>query len=371
MPMMVPNQNSISFGPVNYASRETFEKPYISKGPEQRIPLPYHLENGEVVFSLYYPNAREVTIRRLEGDLQLTPCNDLWIGTMRLNGSFASVQVLVDGNEVLSPTLPIGYSCNLPFNYVEVPSHLLYEIQDVPHGSICQEFIHNSVTGLWERIQLYLPAEYHQSPERDYPVLYLQHGYGENETVWVTQGKLNFLLDNLIAQQKAVPMIVVMCCGMMVSQDGTHSAYDRFDRFLLHDVIPHVKARYRIRSDRESNAMAGLSMGSIQTSRTVLLNPEMFKYMGLFSGFFADILSGNSDHLAPQWISRFKEAGIHFYRAIGAEDPYYADFEADSCFIAENNISCDTFIFSGGHEWNVWRKCLEEFVQYIFTGDFK
>lgn len=369
MSVTMENQNSISFGPINYASRDVLEKPYISKTQMQRIPLSYHVENKEIVFSLYYPNAKEVVIRWVNGELHLKQCNDAWTGSVPAEGDIFSVQVIVDGNEVLSPTLPIGFSCNMPFNYVDIPADPMYCIQDVPHGSICQEFVRNSVTGQWERIQIYLPAEYHTSQDKDYPVLYLQHGYGENESVWITQGKLNFLLDNLIAENKAVPMIVVMCCGMMVTADGSRSEYHLFDRFLLQDVIPYLTSRFRIRKDREYCAMAGLSMGSIQTSRTVLSHPDRFAFMGLFSGFLSDILSGHSEYLSPVQIAKFKAMGVYLYRAIGTEDIYFSDFENDSRFLAENGMACDTRFFSGRHEWSVWRKCIAEFVLCIFKNE--
>lgn len=360
--------DSVSFGPIRFASKDTLAPPCKGKTEESRMPIPFRVqEDGSITFSLYYPNAKEVTLRFVQDSVTLTAGgNGIWTGRAEHLSGFQAVQVLVDNNEVLSPLLPIGFAGNLPYNFVDIPSDGSRAVREIPHGSICQEFVKNSVTGLWERVQVYLPPQYHSEPHQQFPVLYLQHGYGENETVWLNQGKINFLLDNLIAEGKVRPFAVVMCCGMMVSEDGSRTDYDRFHHFLLGDVMPLFEKQYRIGKSRENRAMAGLSMGSIQTSRTAVLHPDQFHSIGLFSGFFRDILGDDLRYLSTEKLSAFRSANVRFFRAMGTEDPYFSAFEADDKLLDEYAIPCFRRTYAGTHEWNVWRKCIEDFSQYEF-----
>ena len=177
----------------------------------------------------------------------------------------------------------------------EVSGDDFYQIKDVPHGSVRREYFYSSVTGEWESCTVYTPAAYEEETDKTFPVLYLQHGHGENETGWTTAGKLQFILDNLIAEGKAVPFAVVMCNGMVqtVTEDGRRIVdFMLLEPQLLTDVIPFVEKKFRIGGSRERRAMAGLSMGSLQTSIIGFTHPEYFCALGVFSGFVTDMMQG-------------------------------------------------------------------------------
>lgn len=247
-----------------------------------------------------------------------------------------------------------------------------YQCKDVPHGSVSHEFFRSSVTGRTETCLVYLPAEYAAHPEKAYPVLYLQHGYGENETCWTMQGHVNFILDNEIAAGTAVPMIVVMCNGMLqLPGDGgrswRHADPACMEDFLLHDVIPFVEGRFRCLTDRDHRAMAGLSMGSFQTCWTTFRHLDLFSYAGLFSGFMRSPRTGEGAHLGVlDDAGAFHRALKVFFRAMGDKDPFFDAFRQDSEICREKNIRCIEKIYDGYHLWKVWRECVRDFLPLLF-----
>ncbi len=193
--------------------------------------------------------------------------------------------------------------------------------------------------------------------DKRYPVLYLQHGHGENETTWVTQGRMNFIADNLIDEGKAVPSIVVMCNGMTVfdEEGGVRLDYaESFPRMLVEEVIPYIYRRYRTLSDAGHRAMAGLSMGSIQTSIITLNHPELFSYVGLFSGFVQDPLTGYTGHLSPEKLKNYKDRFKVYFRGIGDRAIFLRNFLRDDELLERQKIPSDRRVYEGGHEWRVW-----------------
>lgn len=343
--------------------------PRLALTDDELVSLPYTAdESGKVRFSLYYPAAKDVKITSLFfGEVQLEKEGDYFTGELQTDGGFVNITVIADGKRTIDPYLPIGVGDNAPINYVEVPNGKdFYAIKDVPHGSVVHDFVFNEVTGRWERILVYLPPEYFAGGK--FPVLYLQHGHGENEITWVSQGRMNFIYDNLLAEGKAVPAVVVMCNGMQAVQgEGRASTlFYRFDEFLLNTVMPHIESRYSVYADAAHRAMAGLSMGSIQTSRTVFSHPELFTYAGLFSGFVSDLLSNDNSHLSLENIAAFKQYAPRLYRAYGEQDIFREVFEADTAFARGHGIALPTKVHKGRHEWNVWRDCFYDFMQMIF-----
>jgi enterochelin esterase-like enzyme len=363
----------LSFGPIHYASIQVSGVPRTALPAEERIPLGYTVEeDGTVRFQLHYPNAGKVTVHSPFSDTDLERRGEFWSGTARFRPGFTPVWLTVDGSLAISPYLPLCFSDNRPINFVNTPDGTdIRVVRDVPHGIVAEDFQRNSVTGLPECIRVYLPPTYFAEPERRFPVLYLQHGIGENETAWTTQGKINFVLDNLLAAGEIEPVIVVMCNGMLVTADETESRLGCgfFHEFLTHDVIPHIQRRFRVEADREHRVMAGLSMGSIQTSRTALFHPELFRAIGLFSGFLSDPLGGYNDHLAPERLAAFRDSGTYLFRIIGDEDPFMPVFVNDDGILAAAGIDCDRRIYHGNHEWNVWRRCFVDFVRLVFGTD--
>lgn len=349
-----------------------FEAPFprMALKKDELVELPYTSDvDGKIKFNLFYPDAKNVKITTLFfGEIELKKYDDYFRGEIQTSGGFVNITVFVDGNKALNPYLPIGIGDNAPVNYIDVPTDKdFYAIKNVAHGSVVNDYVFNEIVNRWERIVVYLPPEYFES-DKKFPVLYLQHGHGENEITWVSQGKMNFIYDNLIAEGKATPAVVVMCNGMQAVQNenGAQTLFSQFDKYLINVVIPHIEKRYRVYTDRKHKAMAGLSMGSIQTSMTVFNNPEMFAYVGLFSGFISNPLSTENSHLSPENIANVKRYVPLFYRAYGDKDIFKTVFDADSEFIRDSGIELTTKVHSGNHEWNVWRECFYDFIQMIF-----
>ena len=248
-------------------------------------------------------------------------------------------------------------------------------LRDVPHGAVHEELFFSGVTGEWERCLIYTPPV-SWTAEDPLPVLYLQHGHGENEIGWIAQGKVGILLDNLLAEGKIVPFAVVMNNGMVQKKDpgaaGGHVVDHRLlEPMLLQDVIPFLEAKYHVGGSRTKRGMAGLSMGSMQTSRMVCRHPELFSEVGIFSGFLHDWISTDEDanaHLtALQGGSAFRNQFHTFFRAMGEHDPFYQKFIEDDRLLAACGVPTTRKIYPEGiHDWNVWRRCLYDFAQMIF-----
>lgn len=343
----------------------------IHRNKDQYLGAPYEvLADGSVSFRLYYPNASQVKLVTIWGEeFILNKEGDFFKGTFQLGTGLIGVSLFVDGSESLSPFLPIGYGNNRAINYVEIQS----EIQDIPtessrHGSININYIDSKVTGRLERFAVYLPAGYETDFQKRYPVLYLQHGHGENEMVWFHQGKINFIYDTLIAENKAVPAIIVMCNGMYYIEDETGITLDvgRLPELIRNEMIPYVDSHYRTFADKEHRGMAGLSMGSLQTSMLSFSYPELFDYVGVFSGFVQDIMTGSTAHVTEEKLLGFAGGKKLLFRAMGDEDIYFEYFEKDDRLLEKYQILNVRKVYHGKHEWNVWRKCFCDFVQMIF-----
>lgn len=306
----------------------------------------------------------------------------IWRVKLQLSGGLHYIQLLVDGTLWLSPYLPIAYGYSRPCNVIALPEpeEDFYRLKDVPHGKLIRDYFFSSVTGNWESCMIYTPPGYEEEPEAVYSVLYLQHGHGENETAWSGSGKLPFILDNLIAAGKCAPFAVVMNNGMVQKEVDSRRIVDfmLFGRYLTEDVIPFAEGRYRIGGCRAKRAMAGLSMGSLQTSMTGFAHPDLFSSLGIFSGFLHDWISGSELDMVQRGPGddrhltflndkeKFDTAFDVFFRAIGDEDPFLPYFEADDERCEKAGIQQDRRIYHGSHDWNVWRKCIRDFAQLIF-----
>lgn len=329
------------------------------------------------------PDANRVTVLIDEKEYPCARNQDgVWEMDYPSRKAIQYVQLLVDGTEFLTPMLPITYGYSRPYNYVALskPEESFYQIKDVPHGSVRREFFFSEVTGEWESCIVYTPYIYEEEKERVFPVLYLQHGHGENEIGWTNSGKAHFILDNLIAEGKAVPFVVVMCNGMVQTVDNGKRMvnFRLLEKQLFQDVMPFVEQKFRVGKTKEMRAMAGLSMGSMQTSMIGLAHPERFCALGIFSGFMRDIISGGEmdmSHGEPSRNSHLalledKEEFVRQYpicfRAMGTEDPYWEHFAADDEMLKEKQIPHIRKEYPGAHDWNVWRMCIYDFAQLIF-----
>lgn len=353
---------------------------------EGQVPACEIHPDGRAFLQLAAPEARTVSVVIADEEY---PCirreDGVWKMELPFQTGHHYVQFKLDGTEVLTPLLPISYGYSRPYNYVELPETSdaadFYRIKNVPHGSVRREYFYSQVTGEWESCVVYTPADYEQQQDKIFPVLYLQHGHGENETGWTTAGKVQFILDNLFAEKKAMPFAVVMCNGMVqtVTKEGRRIVdFMLLEKQLLTDVIPFVEQKLRIGGSRERRAMAGLSMGSLQTSIIGFTHPDYFSALGVFSGFVSDMMQGteldmvdrgpgSNEHLRilddPE---AFHRTFPVFFRAIGDSDPYRHFFDADDKILEEHGIVHTRRIYQGIHDWNVWRQCIRDFAQLIF-----
>lgn len=350
------------------------EEPMAVRPWEEILPEAWKIrEDLSVEITLYYPNASDVYIEIVEGEkIILKKSGDFWVGNIQGKNGIIGVTVVVDGNEVLSPYLPIGFGGNRPVNYIDIPvKDFIITENDIPNGTVAVNYMNSSVTGRLERVAVYLPPDYFKNNEKHYPVLYLQHGHGENELVWLHQGKVNFIFDKLIAEKKAVEAIIVMCNGMYFEEktDGVHLRVQRLEDMIVNEVIPFIDKKYRTIPQGKYRAIAGLSMGSMQTSIIGFKHSELFSYIGIFSGFIENFLTHENSHMEPEYFTEFKKNNRLCFRAIGDKDIFMEYFLLDDKLLEQNQISCVRNIYDGMHEWKVWRKCFMDFVQLLFRDE--
>ena len=330
------------------------------------------LPDGKVFVRVKAPNASRVVLDRFSTEFPLERASgEMWEGTLDMGTGFLYFFLKIDGADVLSHAFPIGYGCCRPMNFfdVPVPGEDWDRLDDIPHGSVTRQYFPSSVTGKHEICLVYLPPAFDW--RKQYPVLYLQHGYGENETGWIYQGHAGRIADRLLFEGRMEECIIVMGNGMVrVEGVDEKQLIQRalFPELLVADLIPFIEAKYPVKTDKWSRAMAGLSMGSYQTSLVTFAHPELFGYAGLFSGFLrAPWGEEPSDRLAmlddPE---RFRESFRIFYRAMGTEDKFFDSFEKDDVFLAEKQVSMIRKTFPGGHDWGVWRRCLHDFLPLLF-----
>ena len=238
--------------------------------PYGENPEPVVYENGKPVLRLYEKGAQRVTLTVAEKEYPFAKSSeqeDVFTLQLPFATGINYVQIAVDGREVLTPLLPIGYGYSRPYNYIELrtPDDDWYQLRDVPHGCVHVEHFFSKVTGEWERCTIYTPPSFDEHPEKTYPVLYLQHGHGENETGWIATGRANLILDNLIAAGKAVPFVMVMNNGMVQKKNdaapcGHVVDHLLFEPMLLQDVIPFVESKYHCGGKKALRGMAGLGI---------------------------------------------------------------------------------------------------------------
>lgn len=289
---------------------------------------------------------------------------------------------LVDGVPMNDPGCNTYHGWAKPTSGIEIPTkgEDFYMPKDVPHGNVREHWYYSDITGKWRRAFVYTPAEYETNLDKKYPILYLLHGSGENERGWSLQGHMGFIMDNLIAAKKAVPMVIVMDNGYAVAKNpsaypqSTNSWSNRsavLADVYVKEIIPSMESFYRIEPGRENRAMAGLSMGGGQTAVIGLNHPELFSAFGFFSagGISEDVLS---DPKAYGGLFADKESFNDqikvFWFGAGTEEPSLISKYANLRNAFEKAGINAVFYESQGtaHEWHTWRRCLHEFAPLLF-----
>ncbi len=371
---------------------------------------------GRARFRVRAPDAHSVTIN-LGGGTKLTKGDDgFWTGTTApLDPGFHFYQVTIDGAEVADDTKPF-YGAGRWGSAVEVPEKGVdfFDLKDVPHGQLREVPYYSKVENAWRRCFVYTPPDYDKNPSARYPVLYLQHGAGEDETGWGNQGHANLILDNLIAAGRAKPMLIVMNNGGgstlfgpaggapggrrggpatgpgargnagPATQPGSAANPGRgapgtnpagrgprggggfgagfaepFQTILLSEAIPFIDANFRTISDREHRGMAGLSMGGMQTRTITMAHLDLFSHIGIFSG---GVVTPAEAGDPATFNSKVK---VLFISLGSKENPANARANHDALTAA--GIKNYYYEAPGtAHEWHTWRKSLHELAPLLF-----
>jgi enterochelin esterase-like enzyme len=337
---------------------------------------PQILPDNRVIFRVKGSDAQKVQIDLGKKYDMKKDAEGFWsVTTDTISEGIHYYSMLIDGVAVADPASETFYGMGRMASGIEIPSRNgdFYALKPVPHGETRMKRYYSPVFNIWRRFYIYTPAGYDANPNEEYPVLYLLHGGGEDERGWSAQGKTDLILDNLIAEGNAKPMLVVMMDGNTggrgIASFGERSL-QMFENELKRVVIPFVEENYRAKNDANSRALAGLSMGGLQTLHAGVRNHEMFAYLGVFSsGWFAN----NTTLSAPQYAFMKEHADAinnnvkQFWVAMGGkEDIAYENCKVMLSKFDEMNIKYTYSEYPGGHTWPVWRNNLYKFAPLLF-----
>ena len=359
--------------------------------PENTKPAPTNInQNGcpcifsdnRIFFKVNAPYAKQVQINLGELYDMEKDSEGVWtVITKPQDPGFHYYSLVIDGFRFADPASESFYGTGRMASAIDIPEEGVdfYNIKDVPHGEIRSKVYFSKTTGTWRNINIYTPPGYDKNTEKDYPILYIQHGGGEDERGWAVQGKTNFILDNLIAEGKANPMIVAIPNGNATKPGVNARGYNDeamavFKEELFENIIPFVEKNYRVKTDASNRALSGLSMGGGQSFFTGLRNTDMFDYVGVFStGLFGGIGRDNNSFDAELVIpgiltnpEEFNDNLKVFYISVGEQDNR---IEATKKLVENfktKGLNVEFNSFPGDHEWQVWRKSLHDFAQKLF-----
>ena len=348
--------------------------------PEKLVTPEVHSDNS-VTFRFLAPNAQDVKLEREGSDPVAMQKDDhgVWtVNTAALPPDYYGYSILVDGVRAIDPFNPeLKPNLLSTENAVHVPgpSSLPWELNDVPHGQIHHHFYRSKVANDDRDFYVYTPPGYDPGAKTTYPVLYLLHGYSDDASGWTAVGRANVILDNLIAQGKAKPMIIVMPLGygtMEIIRLGwgsfDHTAvrdqnFSRFRENLLTEVMPQVESGYHVAKDRNSRAIAGLSMGGSESLLTGLNNIDKFAWIGAFSsGGLPDDFQTNFPALDAKASQQLRLLWI----ACGTEDHLITVNRNLREWLKSKGVKHTDIETPGMHTWMVWRRNLAEFAGLLF-----
>jgi enterochelin esterase-like enzyme len=325
---------------------------------------------GRVRVSISAPQALKVQldIAAVKYDL-VKDEKGVWTGeSAPQDVGFHYYQLNIDGASVPDPGSLYYYGASRWGSGIEIPAldQDFYALKNVPHGQLRENQYFSKTSNSVRRIYIYTPPEYDQNKSKRYPVLYLQHGMGENETGWGNQGHTNLIMDNLIAEGKSLPFIIVMenssvnLGGAPRGPMAGMNVVGPFGRILFDDLIPYVESNFRVIPDQAHRAMAGLSMGGMQTHSIVVANPDKFSYVGMFS-------SGTFSPTEIKDIDTFKKQVKVVFMSFGGREGGSSRIGAAAEEWNKAGIKGVSYISpETAHEWQSWRRSLHEFAPLLF-----
>lgn len=347
---------------------------------------PQILPDNRVVFRVKAPDAQRVQMDLGKKYDMVKDTSGFWmVTTDPIVIGFHYYTLLIDGVALADPASQTFYGMGRMASGIDIPEPGVdyYLPKDVPHGQIRTFNYYSETTREWRRAFVYTPPDYDADLSKKYPVLYLQHGGGEDETGWPIQGKADFILDNLIAEGKAKPMLVVMDRGYAVDPTRrpvevkpgdlrARMANNAFPDVLVKDIIPIIDKSFRTIPDRDHRAMAGLSMGGFQTFQTTMTNLEKFAYVGGFSG--AAFLQPDTDITEAfdgVWsdAEAFNKKVKVMYLSIGTAEPERMYKSVNGFHAALEKARIKHIYYESpdtSHEWQTWRRSLSQFAGLIF-----
>ena len=338
-------------------------RPSVLNQPGQQYPMVN--SQGYARFRVVAPDAKSVIVSLglggRGGTVLRKDKEGVWVGTTDgpMDEGFHYYHLTIDGGVFNDPGTKNYYGSCRWESGIEIPAHDedFYAMKQVPHGNVQQVYFYSKSTDTHRRAFVYTPPTYGKDKKK-YPVLYLQHGWGEDETAWSNQGHANLIMDNLIAEGKIEPFIIVMTYGMTNDVKFGHIkefTAKEFETVLVDELIPYIDSNFRTQADKKHRAMAGLSMGGFETKLITLRRPEVFNYYGLLSG----------GTYAPDDITDKKQVASIFISCGSKENPdgvtkAVNDLKADG-FKATSFVSPDT-----AHEFLTWRRSLYHMAQILF-----
>ena len=354
-------------------------------GPASGITSPEINPDHTVTFRYRGPKAVTVQLQGdfLPGRVDMKEGADgLWTYTTEpLTGELYSYSFIVDGVRTMDPNniyqnRDIATWTNIfTLSAEQGDKGWYYEVHDVPHGTVSHVWYDSPALGMKRRLTVYTPAGYEDNPKAKYPVLYLLHGSGGDEDAWSDLGRTVQIMDNLIAEGKAKPMIVVMPNGVYFNSAAPGAAVNMFQPTMANsrsdstaeieesfpDIIKFIEKRYRVKKDGYSRAVAGLSMGGRQSSRLARRYPGTFGYVGQFSG--VAVPSGDND---PELAALFAAKPKLFWIAVGKDDGVKRNSLILKDYCDAHGYPCEYYESDGGHIWRNWRIYLTLFAQKLF-----
>ena len=345
----------------NVQIKEDF-KPSAFNQPGQEYPM----VNSQryVRFRVNAPQAKSVVstigAAGMSGTVLKKNKDGVWEGTTAgpVDEGFHYYHLYIDGGLFNDPGAKNYYGSVRWESGLEVPAHdqEFYAVKDVPHGNVVQVLFPSKVTNSTARAFVYLPPSY--DGKKKFPVLYLQHGWGEDETAWSNQGHANLIMDNLIAEGKCEPFIIVMTYGLTNgARFGTIGQFDftHFEKLLCDELVPYIDSHFKTIPNKANRAMAGLSMGGMETKRITMARPEMFNYYGLMSG----------GTYSPEDIKDKNQVAMIFMSCGSKENPQGVTRAAEA--LKEAGFNAMSYVSEGtAHEFLTWRRSLYQMAPQLF-----